>query len=87
MAEIQNTVSSRELNLWSRYRAKNGPLDPIRKYDAGAALITSMIANTNGGKTKPRDFMPYSSDPDEKIVGADEFVNLLKLNTRTEVAR
>lgn len=92
VAQIQNTISSRELDLWGRYRNKYGPLNPVRKYDSGAALVASMIVNSQGGKTKPNDFMPYGRDTNlddsgDVIVETDEFIELLKLTGRAKVGR
>lgn len=78
MAQVQSTMSSRELELWGQYRKKYGPLNPVRKYDAGAALIASQINNAHGGKAKPLDFMVYGKEPEQDIiVNPDEFMSLL----------
>lgn len=90
MAEIQTTISSRELDLWGRYRNKYGPMTPVRKYDAGPALIASLINQSNGGKATPKDFMPYGrtvdSDGDD-IVDADKFIQMLKSHPKSRIIR
>lgn len=53
----------REYDLWCRYIIKFGPLNPVRRYDQGAALVASQINNAHGGKAKPIDFMPYGKEP------------------------
>jgi len=90
VAEIQSTLSSRELDLWGRYRNKYGPMNPVRKYDAGPALISSLINQSNGGKAKPKDFMPYGREVDEygdDIVDADKFIQMLKSHPKARVVR
>lgn len=90
MAEIQSTISVRELDLWGRYRRKYGPMSPVRKYDAGPALVASLINQTNGGKAMPKDFMPYGREVDndgDQVIDADSFVALLKTNPRTRIKR
>lgn len=85
VAQVQKTMSSRELNLWGSYRKKYGPFNPVRKYDAGAAVIAATINNVYGGKAKPLDFMPYGRDDAEEddIVTPDEFMILLaKVNPK-----
>lgn len=90
MAEIQSTISSRELRLWGLYRKKFGPLNPVRKYDAGAALICSQINRSNGGKATPKDFMPYGQNVDSEgndIVDADTFMKLLSAHPKARIVR
>lgn len=77
VAEVQTTISGREIELWGRFREKHGPLNPVRMFDAGPALISSILVNANGGKSTPKDFMPYGrkvDDSGEEVIGADEFV-------------
>lgn len=75
---LQENLSTRELDLWSRYRYKYGPLHPVRRYDTGPALIASMIINANGGKSKADDFLPYGKEIEEQIeLSGDEFASLL----------
>lgn len=85
---MQNTISSAELELWGRYRRKYGPLNPVRKYDAGAAIIAAQINNAHGGRAKPLDFMPYGREEEQaQVVDTDQFINLLKMTGRAEVKR
>lgn len=65
--EVQSQLSSRELNIWSLYRNKYGPLNPVRMYDQGAALISSQINNAHGGKAKPNDFIFYGKEPEPEL--------------------
>lgn len=90
MAEIQTTISTRELDLWGKFRRKFGPLNPVRMYDAGPALISSILSNAHGGKAKPYDFMPYGREVDssgDDIVDADKFIQILKSHPKSRVFR
>lgn len=79
VGELQERLTESEYFLWLRYRHKYGPLNPVRKYDRPAALVATLISNTNGGKSKPIDFLPYGKEETvEQEIGADDFVNLLK---------
>lgn len=90
MAEIQSTVSSRELDLWGRYRKKYGPINPVRMYDAGPAIVASLINQAHGGKATPKDFMPYGHEVDESgddIVDTERFLAALSATGRVKVGR
>lgn len=54
-------------------------MNPVRAYDAGPAIITSMIANTMGGaRSKPADYMPYGKrQEDFEEVDGDTFLAAL----------
>lgn len=65
--EVQSEISSRELNIWSLYRNKYGPLNPVRMYDQGSALVSSQINNSHGGKAKPNDFIFYGKEPEPEM--------------------
>lgn len=78
--KLQSEISYREYLLWCAYRNKYGPLNPVRRYDLGHALVAAQINNAHGGKAKPVDFMPYHPDykvDDVKEVGVDEFIAAL----------
>lgn len=62
---VQGRISYREYMLWSAYRNKYGPLNPIRMYDQSGAVTASQINNAFGGKAKPQDFMVYLKRPEE----------------------
>lgn len=88
MAELQTTMSSRELSLWGRYRRKYGPLNPVRMYDAGPALIASIISQAHGGKARPKDFMPYgrsAEESDDTFVDTQTFIAALMNTGRARV--
>ncbi len=51
-------------------------MNPVRKYDAGAALISSMISRSHGGKAKPLDFMPWGK-PEPVELSGEQFVEQL----------
>ena len=64
ITELQAKITHTEFMTWLAYRQKFGPMNPVRKYDAGPAMLSSFLLNVMGGaKTKPRDFMPYGLDP------------------------
>lgn len=63
----------REFDLWCMYRNKYGPMNPVRKYDQGGALVASQINRAHGGKARPLDFMPYGKDKDEPL-SINEFI-------------
>lgn len=77
-----------EFNVWCSYRHKYGPLNPVRMYDQGAALIASQISNTNGMKTKPIDFMPYGkSENTDTEVDEDQFIAALMATGKAKLGR
>ena len=62
---------------WMAYRLKYGPLNPIRMYDQGPALIASQVNNAHGGKARPIDFIPYGKQDVEKDLTEEEFIAAL----------
>lgn len=81
-------MTIKEVDLWTAYRHKYGPLNPVRMYDHGFAIVASMIANVNGGKSKPLDFMPYGKEiPEEKEMSSDEFISALIATGRAKLGR
>lgn len=71
IGELQERMSYDEFILWTEYRSKYGPLNPVRKYDNGFALIASLISNAHGGKAKPADFLPYGKKKIEEDIDVD----------------
>lgn len=51
-----------EFLRWVAYRNRRGSLHPGMRFEAGAALVTSILANVNSkrGGFKPKDFMPHA---------------------------
>lgn len=81
-------MTLKEVNLWTTYRHKYGPLNPVRMYDHGAAIVASMISNVNGGKSKPLDFMPYGKETQEEIeMSQEEFISALVATGRAKLGR
>lgn len=78
-------MSYREFCLWTAYRLKYGPLNPIRMYDQMGAIVAMVINNAHGGKKTVTDFLPYHKE-EEEIVDEDGFIAALG-NTRVKVAR
>lgn len=75
---LQGNLSEKEVVLWCAYRSKFGPLNPIRKYDGGHAIVASVLANVNGLKKTPADFMPYGKEKEPDIeVDGSKFLELL----------
>lgn len=68
-------MGDREFHLWQAYRYKYGPLNPVRMYDHGAAIVAAQVNNGNRGKAKPRDFMPYGRDEEvaEVVTRIEDF--------------
>ena len=63
IAELQAKIAISELNIWLAYRRKYGPMNPVRTYDTGPAIISHLMCHALGNKkTKPGDFMPYFAD-------------------------
>lgn len=79
-------MSERELEIWGRYRFKYGPLNPIRMFDQGPALISSVISKVNGGKANPIDFMPYGKKQ-EDIIDGDTFLDRLSQHKGVKIGR
>lgn len=86
IGDLQDKITTREFDLWCQYRNKYGPLDPVRKYDRGFALLSSLLANAHGGKTVPNDFLPYGKDKIEEQ-DEDQFINQLMATGRARKAR
>lgn len=89
IGDVVTKISSRELDLWAKYRAKYGPLNPIRKYDQGNAIVAAAINNAHGGKASAKDFMPYLTKDKESdiVVDADTFMEMLGKNEKSKVVR
>ena len=66
-----------EVAAWGAYRKKYGPMNPIRRYDLGSAIIASSIYRVNGGKTSPNDFLIYAQEKDREV-GTEEFLDILE---------
>ncbi len=47
------------------YYRLRGTLNPNRKIEWAAALITMMVNNVNGGKATMKDFMPYKDEEED----------------------
>lgn len=71
-------MTQREFELWGSYRSKYGPLNPVRMYDQGSAVIASQVNNSGGGKAKPSDFMPYGKEVEEEVDQEDFLAALMK---------
>jgi hypothetical protein len=52
-------MSNREFNGWLAYRKKWGPLNPMRRFDRPAALISVMLNHAHGGKAEMTDYLPW----------------------------
>lgn len=85
VGDLQNKMTYMEFDLWCQYRSKYGPLDPVRRFDRGPALVTSMIANVNGGKAVPNDFIPYGKALIED--SEEEFITQLMATGKARMGR
>lgn len=76
--EAKQRISVNEFQTWIRYREKFGPMNPVRRYDVGPAMLASLISRVHGGKAKPLDFIAFGKDPEEDtVVDADGFLKAL----------
>lgn len=78
-----------ELQLWCAYREKYGPINPVRMYDTGAAIVASQVTNMMGGnKTTAKDFMPYIKGVEESSIDDDEgMLAALMASGRAKIGR
>lgn len=75
-----------EFILWSQYRAKYGPLNPVRMYDRGFAIVASQVNRSVGGKAVPNDFISYGKDV-EPDIEVDEEGFIAAIGSRAKVGR
>ena len=76
--EAQQRISTKEFDVWIRYRQKFGPMNPVRRYDVGPAMIASMIARTHGQRVSALDLIQYGKEPEiEEEVDEDGFIAAL----------
>mgnify|MGYP003386545188 CR=1 FL=1 len=68
IGELQSRMSMREVNVWLAYRDKYGPMNDVRRYDRPAAILASILSHAHGGKSPPRDFMPFGQEEKETTV-------------------
>ncbi|TKJ94829.1 phage tail protein [Erwinia persicina] len=63
IAEARENLSFREYQIWAKYRAAYGNLNPMMRTEWAAALVASTLANVNRGKNDPpykiTDFAPH----------------------------
>lgn len=65
-------------------------MNPVRMFDSGSALISSMISKAHGGKAEPKDFLLYGKVTDEsgdEIVDAEEFFDKLSKMSGVKLGR
>jgi hypothetical protein len=65
-------MSHKEWMDWLGYFSRNGRLDPIRMYDRGYALLSSIVNKALGGTGNMEDFLPYK--PRLKELSLDDVV-------------
>lgn len=68
-------MSRSEFSLWCRYRAKYGPMNPVRMFDQSGAFVAAQVNNAHGGKATPKDFMPHYKEHEQQEVSIQEFVD------------
>lgn len=62
-------MSYSEYVIWTKYRKKYGPINPVRMYDQGSAIVSSVIAQVNGNNDKKiEDFIFYGKEETELSV-------------------
>lgn len=68
-SELRASITHWDILKLVAYRDKYGPMNPVRMYDRGPAVIAALTARVNGNSTvKESDFLPYgheSVDPFE----------------------
>ncbi|MET5290121.1 phage tail protein [Raoultella planticola] len=66
IAEAQERMSIRELQIWLRYREKYGQLNNMMRIEWGSSLVASVLANINKAKNTPTfkvsDFAPHINE-------------------------
>jgi hypothetical protein len=74
-----NRVGVHELEIWTSYRKKYGPLNHSRHIDIGSANVASIIARANGGKGSIEDYMIFGREPEPDIeVNEEQFIAMLE---------
>ena len=73
VGELDDRMSSREFTEWMIY-SQIEPFGPAR-LDYHAALISTVVANSNGNKMSPDDFIkPFEIESREvEVIEEDEF--------------
>lgn len=56
-----------EYLLWCKYRKKYGPINPIRMYDRGPAIVATQINNAYRGKAKVEDFIAFGKEETPEV--------------------
>lgn len=68
-------MSMAEINVWTAYRKKYGPMNDVRRHDRPAALLAHIITSVYGGKAKIKDFLPFGVKEDEnREATLDDFI-------------
>lgn len=65
IAEAQERLSYSEFISWIKYRNKRGSLNVGMRVERGAALLSTLYANSKSkhGGYKITDFMPHEEEP------------------------
>lgn len=76
IADLQERLTEKELMIWWAYRQKWGPLNPVRMFDQGAALVAAQVNHMRGGKATPIDFMPHAprEEKSDEIATPEQFI-------------
>lgn len=72
VSQIENSMSSREFSEWMIYYS----IEPFgeQRSDFRSSMLAAVIANVNGNKTKPTDFIKPFTPPRKKVqVAPGEF--------------
>ena len=72
--EAKQRMTYAEFRDWARYREKIGPLNHLQRADYAAALISSVVNRSAGGKAEPSDFLP---DYDQTPAQPEDFLRML----------
>lgn len=76
--EAQHRMTFNEFLTWSLYTQKYGSLNPVRKYDMGAAVICWVMSKLHGKKASIEDFLAFGKEPEQEVeVDEDAFIAAL----------
>ena len=68
VAALQSEMDSAEFSEWMSYAEQFGLPDPFEQ----TALLCSVIANANGNKTKPADFLPRGATVEQPLEAVEQ---------------
>jgi hypothetical protein len=74
-------MSVTEVEVWRLFRRKNGPLNPMLRFDSAVARAGALFLKDRD----PKHLMPFPRDEeDEAIATLDDFMSILKAAKKPE---